>query len=153
MKKLIEVIKEIFSRRNKMGYNGKEHLNWIQSLINHGKKNYPDFEQNEISDGYHTFNELYEFRKLYNALLFNMWASKGMYDVHKSWKHNDGEDCFAGSDSKWFVVVAILPGGQITNHYEQNDWTLFNIPAVFKAKYEFDGHTAKDVLDRLKEIL
>ena len=26
-----------------------------------------------FSDGYHTFNELYEFRKLYNALLFKEW--------------------------------------------------------------------------------
>ena len=26
---------------------------------------------NEISDGYHTFDELYEFRKMYNSVLFN----------------------------------------------------------------------------------
>ena len=25
------------------------------------------------SDGYHTFNELYEFRKVFNAALFNEW--------------------------------------------------------------------------------
>ena len=25
----------------------------------------------QISDGFHNFEELYEFRKLYNALLFN----------------------------------------------------------------------------------
>ena len=24
-----------------------------------------------LSDGYHTFDELYEFRKMYNAVLFN----------------------------------------------------------------------------------
>ena len=29
-----------------------------------------------FSDGYHTFNELYEFRKLYNALLFKEWKKK-----------------------------------------------------------------------------
>ena len=31
----------------------------------------------DISDGYHTFNELYEFRKLYNAALFNQhWDTR-----------------------------------------------------------------------------
>ena len=27
----------------------------------------------DISDGYHSFKDLYEFRKLYNAALFNEW--------------------------------------------------------------------------------
>lgn len=30
----------------------------------------------ETSDGYHTFNELYEFRMIYNAALFNDWAEQ-----------------------------------------------------------------------------
>ena len=124
-------------------------------------------DKSKISDGYHTFEELYEFRKLYNAALFNEWAShKGTYTaydeegdremqmsytspkyyVHKSWRHYDGELCFGGG---WFVVVAVLPTGQITNHYEAKDWDLFDIPAYDKALYEFDGHTSADVLDRL----
>ena len=69
----------------------------------------------ETSDGYHTFNELYEFRKLYNAALFNEWASQGKYDVHKSKFHADGGKCFGGG---WFIVMAQLPTGQISNHYE-----------------------------------
>ena len=117
----------------------------------------------ELSDGYHTYNELYEFRKMYNAALFNEWAETRIwnpkwknegqpyhhikYDVHKSKKHNDGEECFGGG---WFVVVAILPTGQITNHYKMEDWDLFNVPEEPKAKYPFDGHTGKDVLNRLK---
>jgi len=42
----------------------------------------------ETSDGYHTFNELYEFRKLYNAALFNEWGVKEIRNVHKSKKHH-----------------------------------------------------------------
>lgn len=113
-----------------------------------------------ISDSYHTFAELYEFRKVYNAALFNEWAAHTTitkehgqalfnipkYDVHKSWKHHDGELCFGGG---WFIVVAILPDGQISNHYEAKDWDLFKIPEAEKAKYEFDGHTAQDVLNRI----
>lgn len=41
----------------------------------------------DISDGYHTFKELYEFRKLYNAALFNEWAENGKIEVYKSKRH------------------------------------------------------------------
>ena len=30
---------------------------------------------------------------------------------------------------------------------------LFKIPEVEKAKYEFDGHTSNDVLDRLATLI
>jgi len=103
-------------------------------------------DKGQISDGYHTFNELYEFRKVYNAALFNEWAASKKYDVHKSFKHHDGELCFGGG---WFIVVAVLPSGQISNHYENKDWELFKCEAVEKAKYEFDGHTGEDVIERL----
>jgi hypothetical protein len=103
-----------------------------------------------LSDGYHTFDELYEFRKMYNAALFNEWAKHwNDFDVHKSWRHNDGELCFGGG---WFIVVAMLPSGQISNHYEAKDWDLFKIPETEKALFAFDGHTGQDVLDRLKSL-
>ena len=120
----------------------------------------------DTSDGYHTFKELYEFRKAYNVALFNEWGKQEVrnpkwvsednqpvnlpkYDVHKSWKHNDGELCFGGG---WFIVVAVLPSGQISNHYPAHDWELFNIPSCEKAKYPFDGHTPNDVIDRLIKL-
>ena len=102
-----------------------------------------------VSDGYHTFNELYEFRKYYNAALFNEWYRNGKYEVHKSKKHFDGEDCFGGG---WFIVVAVLPAGQISNHYELKDWDMFICEELEKAKYEFDGHRSQDVLERLKSL-
>lgn len=103
----------------------------------------------ETSDGYHTFNELYEFRKVFNAALFNEWTAQRKYSVHKSVRHSDGEYCFGGG---WFIVVAVLPGGQISNHYELKDWDLFNIPAKDRALFHFDGHTANDVIERLKSL-
>ena len=106
--------------------------------------------ENEISDGYHSFEVLYEFRKLYNALLFNEWAENGKIEVYKSKKHYDGEFCFGGG---WFIVVAMLPTGQISNHYKLEDWDLFKISEYEKSKYEFDGHTAYDVIDRMKKML
>lgn len=107
-------------------------------------------EENDISDGYHTFNDLYEFRKLYNALLFNEWAKNNEVEVYKSKRHFDGEECFGGG---WFIVVAILPTGQISNHYKIKDWNLFDIPEYEKSKYVFDGYTPQDVMNRIKEFL
>ena len=136
----------------------------INDIIKLNKDN-SEFKENDICDGYHTFADLYEFRKLYNAVLFNEWAEDyrkqtsiegdlpdyciAKYDVHKSWKHHDGEDCFGGG---WFIVVAVLPTGQISNHYKAKDWDLFNIPVWHTAKYEFDGHTPEDVLKRLEAL-
>ena len=107
-------------------------------------------DMGEVSDGYHTFNELYEYRMLYNAALFNEFAKQGLYDVHKSRKHSDGEYPFG--DSNWFIVMAELPTGQISNHYEMKDWDLFHVPEKEKANV-WDGHTPKDVSERLRNFL
>lgn len=103
-----------------------------------------------ISDGYHSFRELYNFRKMYNAVLFNEWAKQKKYSVHKSLKHFEGDYCF---DGKYFIVVALLPTGQISNHYKLKDWDLFKIPVFSKAMIPYDGHTAKDVLTRLESFI
>lgn len=102
-----------------------------------------------ISDGYHTFDELYEFRKLYNAALFNEWAMMGINGVHKSKCHSDGQPCFGGG---WFIVVAMLPTGQISNHYPMSDWELFKCVELPRA-YEYDGHTPNDVMERLSNYI
>lgn len=108
-----------------------------------------DADKELISDGYHTFKELYRFRCVYNAALFNEWASLNLFDVHKSKRHHDGEECFGGG---WFIVVAILPTGQISNHYEMKDFDLFKIPEFPEAKYAFDGHTSSECLERIMQL-
>ncbi|QOC56504.1 hypothetical protein SEA_PAELLA_185 [Arthrobacter phage Paella] len=107
------------------------------------------------SDGYHTFKELYEFRLLLNAALFNSWASGYNYDrdrpyVCKSRLHSDGTIPF--NDPNWFIVVAVLTEGQISFHYEMKDWELFDIPEV-PLPPKYDGHTAADVAVRLRRYL
>lgn len=104
---------------------------------------------NEDGDKYHTLEELYEYRMVYNALIFNEWAKTGTYDVHKSWRHSDGEECFGGG---WFIVSAETPYGQITNHYPEKDWHRFLIPERITAN-AYDGHTSADALSRLKNLL
>ena len=102
-----------------------------------------------VSDEYHTFGELYELRKMYNAMLCNEWAKWDLYEVHKSTRHSDGEMCFGGG---WFVVMAQLPTGQISNHYPMKDWGLFNVLCKCVADV-WDGHTSEEVLKRMQEFL
>lgn len=102
----------------------------------------------ETSDGYHTFNELYDYRRVYNAALFNEWATRGKYSVHKSWRHSDGELAFGGD---WFIVVAQLPTGQISNHYEAKYWDDFRVPEA-ELPLTYDGHTPQEALDRLAAL-
>lgn len=103
----------------------------------------------EASDGYHTHKELYEYRMIYNALLFNQWAALGMYDVHKSLRHSDGEVCFGGG---WFIVVAQLPAGQVSNHYKVEYWDLFQVESRPQS-VRYDGHDAQEALSRMKSAL
>lgn len=97
----------------------------------------------EASDGYHTFNELYDFRREYNAALVN----SGVWKAHKSHRHHTGELCFGGG---WFIVMIETPYGQISNHYEDKYWDEFHCEEKEIAD-EWDGHTEKDVLERLRK--
>jgi hypothetical protein len=106
-------------------------------------------ETGSISDGYHTFDELYEFRLLYHAHAVRAWLAAG-YPVTRSWKHHDGERCFGGG---WFIVTAQLPTGQVSNHYPEADWPLFGTVPEVEAAPEWDGHGTVDVADRLRRAL
>ena len=103
-------------------------------------------DMGEVSDGYHTFNELYYYRMLYNAAFFNLLPEEW---VHKSKRHHDGEECFGGG---WFIVMANLPTGQISNHYELKYWDLFKVPEKEIAD-EWDGHTPQEAAERLYKYL
>lgn len=134
--------------------NGKirTHIHTIEEHIDTG----------EVSDGYHTFNELYHYRALYNAAWLNdlnddlllhvnnEWLTENQYeswDIHKSWKHSDGKQCFGGG---WFIVMIKLPTGQISNHYEAKYWDMFRISERPKASM-WDGHTPAEAAERLEK--
>jgi hypothetical protein len=97
------------------------------------------------SDGYHTFKELYEHRHMLFIALMHMmpglsWRSK---------LHADGTS-FHG----WFIAGISLPKGDITYHLPNELWTLIdgsNIKVLPNAP-EWDGHTANDVIERLRDF-
>ena len=126
-------------------YDGEEDCcERLLSFINSLQEEQTDI--GEVSDGYHTFNELYYYRMLYNAAFFNLLPKEW---VHKSKKHHTGEECFGGG---WFIVMANLPTGQISNHYELKDWDLFQVPEKEYAD-EWDGHTPQEAAERLYKYL
>lgn len=94
--------------------------------------------------------ELYAFRKLYHAALFNEWSKQGLYSVHKSLRHYDGKLCYNG---EMFLVAARLQTGVISNHYSIEDWSLFKILERDRCLFEYDGHLPGDVLERLYGFL
>lgn len=96
-------------------------------------------------DEYHTMDELYEYRMLYNALAANAMADRAV----KSWRHSDGEKCFGGG---WFVVYLNLPTGQVSNHYKAEHWGLFRVPEAELAP-DWDGHTPAEAAKRLLRAL
>lgn len=94
----------------------------------------------EISDGYHTFNELYHHR----AVLFSVVCHKHRKRAWKAKKHHDGT-MYDGM----FIVGINTPWGQATYHYDVDPyWTMFDVTELESAP-EWDGHTAGEAITRI----
>lgn len=91
----------------------------------------------DLSDGFHTFNQLYYQR----MMLFATIVKQNRGRAWKSLRHEDGELCFGGG---WFIVGIDTPEGSYTYHYKDNYYSLFDCVELERAKH-WDGHTEKDV--------
>jgi hypothetical protein len=113
-----------------------EHLEWL--LKNHYKQE-SSKDMGEVSDGYHTFNQLYHQR----AILFATIVNQNKNISWKSYKHSDGKYCF-DSNGEWFIVGIDTPEGSYTYHYKKEYWDYFDCKELDCGK-EWDGHTEEDV--------
>lgn len=91
----------------------------------------------DISDGYHSFNDLYYQRLILFAAICNTYTD----NAWKSKRHSNGEIPFGGG---WFIVGIETPEGSYTCRYELEDWGLFKCKEIDRAPL-WDGHTSKDV--------
>jgi hypothetical protein len=111
----------------------------------------PDDERGNISDGYHTFNELYEHRIVLYIALCSEINSNPAHQYTQVWKttvHSDGS-VWDG----WFIMGINLPDKrQITYHLPLSKWNECEFAPTFDKAPEFDGHTSEDVLERLKSL-
>lgn len=96
----------------------------------------PSADVEKMSDGYHTFADLYEQRLILSAAL-----AKNNPHAWKSKRHEDGSVPFGGG---WFIMGFDTDEGCYTYHYELKDWDLFQCKELDKGK-PWDGHTSKDV--------
>lgn len=105
----------------------------------------PQFDTNDISDGCHTFGQLYYQRMMLFATLVNLFPNLSW----KTKRHEDGEKCFGSDD--WFLVTIDTPAGAYGYHYEMKYWDMFKCNELDKAK-PWDGYTEENV-DRLFSLL
>ena len=107
-------------------------------------------ENIQISDGYHTFDELYDHRiTIYIALCRTLHFQVSYHgEIWRSQKHSDGSN-FDG----WFILgIRKEKGKQITYHLPNERWNETDFAETLDKAPEFDGHTSADVLERIKII-
>lgn len=97
----------------------------------------------DTSDGYHTFNELYDHR----ARLFSVVVRDRRETAWKSRLHHDGT-MYEGM----FIVGVETPQGQATYHYDVDPyWGIFDCEALDRAP-EWDGHTPEQAISRIASL-
>jgi len=89
----------------------------------------------EVSDGYHTFNELYYHRMILFAVICNKHKEKAW----KSKLHHDGT-----MYDNYFIVGVTTPEGDYTYHYHMDSWEVFEVKELEFAP-EWDGHKPDDI--------
>lgn len=111
----------------------------------------------DISDGYHTFGELYNHRIALYMLLAKQIAYPGRNEVYckgdnpvwKSKAHSD-ESIWEG----WFILgIYKAKGQQITYHLPMSEWDKCYFAEELEKAPEWDGHTSEDVLVRLNSLI
>ena len=120
-----------------------------------------------ISDKWHTFQDLYDHRMAFTIALcnamhtINILEDSAAYDnavmeefipttyCYKSKRHhdNDNDPMFEGS----FIVVIESPQGQISYHYKLAEWDKFRIEERYEPNV-YDGHTPADTIVRLTNL-
>ncbi|ACU61345.1 WDGH domain-containing protein [Chitinophaga pinensis] len=103
-----------------------------------------------ISDGYHTFDELYAHRiALFKALSRALFGLT-VYEADFPWKSKLQSN--GTMEEGWFIAgIGSATGKQITYHIpisEWDEWCANEIPYA----PAWDGHTSADVIKRLKSL-
>lgn len=148
IKQTIELAEEV-----KKQAGDSEAEGWIPyyQFVNNNIKGLPDV--GKISDGYHTFDELYNHRcYLWLALCKLLYSSYGEYHGYKVWRtdtHSDGERW-----KGWFILgVGTEAGEQMTYHLPSEMWSECGLIEMIEKAPEFDDHSSEEVLVRLGKII
>jgi len=104
-----------------------------------------------LSDGYHTFDELYDHR---NLLFINLCIEKMReYSQGEEWVDNCTWWKFDPNTKGWFILTLEKEKGrQISYHIQEKYLPLVKAAKIPNKEIAFDGHNSKDVLVRLEEM-
>lgn len=117
---------------------------WAQSY-NGDMIKVPTTGVGDLSDGYHTFNELYRHR----AILFAVVCSQFPALAWKSKNHHDPDDKMYDG---MFIVGIETPAGQATYHYDMDPyWDCFHVKELDRAP-KYDGHTPDEAIERINTL-
>lgn len=100
-----------------------------------------DYKGN-ITDGSHTFDELYYHRMVLFSIICNINSNMAW----KSKLHSDGT-----MFENYFIVGITTKEGDYSYHYKLEDWDRFKVKELDKAP-EWDGHKPSDIT-RLYSLL
>lgn len=100
-------------------------------------------DMGEVSDGYHTFNELYAHRVRLFSTLMCAFPDLAWW----SHQHHDGSKM-----EGWILAGIDTPNGPVTYHLPVSEIGMLPIGTELERGKEWDGHTAADVLERLKSL-
>lgn len=89
----------------------------------------------KISDGYHTFDELYYHRMILFSIICNTYNDKSW----KSWLHEDNT-----MYDDYFIVGITTDKGDYSYHYHKDYWDIFKVKKLNNAP-KWDGHMSNDI--------
>ena len=129
------------------GNNALPKMEYIDGELLYQAGTVPDVERlklisiEDISDGYHTFDDLYYQRMMLTKTVALAAVTKFDEDiVYRSKLHSDGT-----MYKDFFIVVFNTPEGNFSYHYHMMYWGVFDFLKELPNAEEFDGHTWKGV--------
>jgi hypothetical protein len=108
-----------------------------------------DINIGEISDGHHTFGELYDHRRALTAALaaLMIWYAPFGWTAWRSKAHHpDDTPMFEGG---YFIVGIEVPTGTITYHYRLSHWDDFAVVPELDHAPKWDGASPDATVTRL----
>lgn len=115
---------------------GVESNSWALAIACESNDGEEDKDMGEVSDGSHTFNELYHVR----TILFAVICNQNKETAWKSKLHSDGT-----MFNDYFIAGATTPDGDFTFHQHLDYWDKFDVEEMERGK-EWDGHKTSDVV-------
>lgn len=131
---------------------------WREQQFNKAQKRVSelaDMQKGLISDGYHSFNDLYEARntlyialcrEIVNSSKTQLWNKKS--PVWRSIKHSDGKIW-----KDWFILgIGKEWGHQMTFHLPLSMWVDTSFAETLDKAPDYDQHSTEIVLERINNL-